>query len=49
MIGKCPNCHETIGKEDIEDVHFRGAMTAHYAYVCRKCDHIIGIGITFRG
>lgn len=45
MIGKCLNCHETISEDDIEDIYFRGKITKHYAYVCRKCGHIISIGM----
>ncbi|MCW4041611.1 MAG: hypothetical protein NWE83_12795 [Candidatus Bathyarchaeota archaeon] len=48
-LGKCPHCHNIIGNNDIEDINFRGNMTTHYAYVCRKCQHIISIGVAFRG
>lgn len=48
MIGKCPNCHEMLGKDDIENFHRKGMVTQHYAYVCRKCNHIIGTGIAFK-
>lgn len=49
MLGKCPICHNTIGKDDIDDINFRGRVTTHYAYVCRKCGYIISIGVAFKG
>jgi len=33
-----------LHKDDIESIHLRGRIEKHYAYVCKKCDYIIGFG-----
>ena len=45
-IGKCPNCKEILTKKDIDDIEFRGIEQTHIAYVCKKCNTIIGFGTT---
>jgi len=39
---KCTKCGEKLDENDIKDVQFRGTFERHYAYVCKKCGHIIG-------
>ena len=46
LIGKCPNCQIILDKKDIEDIGFRGFEQTHTAYVCKKCNTIIGFGTT---
>lgn len=41
---KCPKCGIPLHKDDIENIHLRGKIEKHYAYVCKKCDYIIGFG-----
>jgi len=41
---KCPKCGNYLKQDDIEDVHFRGKIGKHFAYVCKKCETIIGFG-----
>lgn len=42
---KCPKCNKTLDKNDIETVAIKheGAIV-HTAYICKKCDSIIGMG-----
>jgi predicted RNA-binding Zn-ribbon protein involved in translation (DUF1610 family) len=45
IIGKCPKCGETVTRRDIRVVQIRTTFwRPHYAYVCKKCEHIIGFG-----
>ncbi len=39
---KCPKCGIPLQKGDIENIHLRGKIEKHYAYMCKKCDYIIG-------
>jgi RNase P subunit RPR2 len=41
-IGKCPHCENLLDDDDIAEIKFRGALHTHHAYVCRRCDTIIG-------
>lgn len=41
-FGSCSVCKEVLSDEDIDDDEFRGTITHHIAYRCRKCDTIIG-------
>ncbi|UCH56633.1 MAG: hypothetical protein JSV18_04530 [Candidatus Bathyarchaeota archaeon] len=44
-IGKCPKCGQMVTKRDLSVVQIRTTFwRPHYAYVCRKCEHIIGFG-----
>lgn len=45
-IGKCPHCGALLYAEDIRDIDFRGMIISHTAYVCTKCNTIIGFGET---
>jgi hypothetical protein len=43
QIGKCPECNEQVSRRDIRVVQIRTTFwRPHFAYVCRKCEHIIG-------
>ena len=43
QIGKCPECGEQVSRSDIRVVQIRTTFwRPHFAYVCRKCNHIIG-------
>ena len=39
---RCTKCGEKLDENDIEGIHFRGMFERHYAYLCKKCGHIIG-------
>ena len=39
---KCPKCDKELGKDDIEDMQFRGTFERHYAYMCKNCGYVIG-------
>ena len=42
-IGKCPKCEEAVSRGDIKVVQIRTTFwRPHFAYVCRKCQAIIG-------
>lgn len=44
-IGKCPKCGEYVSRRDIRAVQIRTTFwRPHFAYVCTKCEHIIGMG-----
>lgn len=45
-IGKCPKCGRYLTDEDIRDIVFRGVSHRHTAYICSKCDTIIGFSAT---
>ena len=45
MVGKCPECGEMVSRRDIGVVQLRSTWwRPHFAYVCKRCDHIIGFG-----
>ena len=42
-IGKCPKCGNVLdGTFDIETRKIKGGTYSHFAFVCKKCGHIIG-------
>jgi RNase P subunit RPR2 len=41
---KCPKCDKELSGDDIEDIKIRGTRIQHFAYVCKKCNYIIGFG-----
>ncbi len=41
-IGKCPKCGIDLPNDDFEDIEFRGVYHRHTAYMCQKCNTIIG-------
>lgn len=44
-IGLCPSCKKPLTIYDIKVKDIQGTYCKHYAYVCRKCDTIIGFGV----
>lgn len=42
FIGKCPTCDESLSRNDIQVVVFKGGFCMHYLYECKLCQHIIG-------
>ena len=48
-LGKCPKCDAELNDDDVQEVRFQGLVISHFAYRCKKCNYIIGFGITFRG
>ena len=44
-IGKCPKCEALISSRDIRVTQIRTTFwRPHFAYPCKRCDHIIGFG-----
>ncbi|HUS77804.1 MAG TPA: hypothetical protein VM050_03990 [Patescibacteria group bacterium] len=44
-IGKCPKCGEEVAKRDLAIVQLRSTIwRPHFAYVCKRCETIIGFG-----
>ena len=42
-IGRCPQCGEMVTRRDIRVSQIRTTFWwPHFAYVCRKCEHVIG-------
>lgn len=44
-IGLCPSCKKSIVVCDIKVKDIQGTYSKHYAYVCGKCDTIIGFEV----
>ena len=44
-IGLCPSCKEDLTVYDIIPKDIQGNYCKHYAYVCGKCNTIIGFGV----
>lgn len=43
-VGKCPKCDDLLTTDDIEQIELGLFPGRNYAYVCKKCRYIIGIG-----
>ena len=44
-IGKCPKCGEMISKGEMNVRQIRSTFwRPHFAYICKRCDNIIGFG-----
>ncbi len=44
-VGKCPKCDSFLTTNDIEQVELNLYPPKNYAYVCKKCNYIIGFGV----
>jgi len=45
ILGKCPKCEKILSDKDVKDVWYKGKTRAHIAYICRKCEFIIGFAL----